>query len=1049
MRAGGYAALLMVWTGLLVGSGALAGDAPAPLPPIRVGIDRDYPPHESVDDLGRVRGFNVDVVRACARKLGRRVEWHPMVWADAVRALREGRVDMLCMAYSRQRAREFTLSREVLLNVELGIFVRRRTSGVTGLADLAQRTVGVQQNDISQEELARACPQAHIVAVASQGAALELLERGEVFAVFGNVYNAHFEINTRDLHDIKQIGETTTLAPRVFAFRAGDTAQRDQWDDALRRIKNDGEMRRLMEKWFGRVTPRLVSLQTIWTLLYVLAGLVLLLLASLTLIALLRRAVRIKTQDLRKSAVEWKETFDAMHEAVLAIDAGGKVARANRQACELTRRDAADLEGKPCGDVLPAFRPGPEVPDDLCGQVRAGKACRFEAQIESYPGRSFQVDAVPMTQAGPGGCGGLILIRDVSDRRQAENALIASEHRYRQLFESGNDPVLILRGDWLVHWNARALEFLDATPEALCGKTIMDFTAAEAHEVALLLERIERATHGEPQRFEWRFCSLAGRSLLADVSLSRVVVDEQECAQAVIRDITEKKRAEEAIRERQQQLSSLVETMPACVFIVRDGRVVFLNQFLCDVLGASRETLINSRLGPLVVESDRMLVEEAVERVTAGEERLAGLEARFAAARGTPRLLELFISPIPFNGIPSCLLTAIDVTERRDLERRLVQAEKIEAVGNMAQSIAHDFNNLLMGILGTLDIIKGQGTADAGTLGELTHIETAVRRAYSLITNLLSFARAEAEGICCETNVNEIVSEVVALLQHMIEKHMAIEVHLDEDVCPVWMDPTHMHQILMNLAVNARDAINTAVESGAPREHSIQIRTQVVTPETDARTGQPNTRPYLLLTFRDTGCGMTPETRDRMFDPFFSTKKSGKGTGLGLTTVYRLVTRYGGWIDVETAPDAGACFRIYLPCCAASPAAPPPGPAALEGTLRVLVVEDDPVIRRGTEAYLSKNGFTVRTAANADEALRAFDEEGSAFDAVVIDYSLPGTDGIALARKLADRRPGLRLVLTSGYDEASLRLDEEGLTNVIFIQKPYVGETLAARIRGA
>jgi nitrogen-specific signal transduction histidine kinase/CheY-like chemotaxis protein len=390
------------------------------------------------------------------------------------------------------------------------------------------------------------------------------------------------------------------------------------------------------------------------------------------------------------------------------------------------------------------------------------------------------------------------------------------------------------------------------------------------------------------------------------------------------------------------------------------------------------------------------------------------------------------------------LLTYTDKTERRKLEAQLRQAQKMEAVGTLAGGIAHDFNNLLQAILGYSDLLLLRTSKEHPSYREIQQIFRSARRGADLVKQLLTFSRG-IESKPRSMDLNQTVTEVRKLLGRTLPKMIAIELCLDENLKSIDADPAQMEQVLMNLAVNARDAM--------PNGGKLTIRTENVTLDaTYGRThlGTPH-GDHILLTVADTGHGMDRQTLEHAFEPFYTTKEVGKGTGLGLSMVYGIVEEHGGHIKCTSEPGKGAAFEIYLPAsefqekrreeCAAGES---PG-----GVETVLLIDDEEPIREFATDMLSRFGYRVITAEGGERGIEVYEEMWSTIDVVVLDLIMPGLSGKDCHRELLAINPDVRVVFASGHhmdDEMKLSLAGPAAG---FISKPYDMQTMLTTIRKA
>ena len=384
---------------------------------------------------------------------------------------------------------------------------------------------------------------------------------------------------------------------------------------------------------------------------------------------------------------------------------------------------------------------------------------------------------------------------------------------------------------------------------------------------------------------------------------------------------------------------------------------------------------------------------------------------------------------------------SLDVTERRTLEEQYLQAQKMEAVGLLAGGVAHDFNNLLTGILGHCDLLLADLAPGDPRQADVAEIQKAGTRGAGLTRQLLAFSRKEIIEPTL-LNLNGIVENLRPMLGRLIGADVSVVLGLRPDLAVVKADHGQVEQILMNLAVNARDAM--------PRGGTLTIETaNVDLDEHDAKTqGSVKPGPYVALTVSDTGTGMTPQVLSRLFEPFFTTKEPGKGTGLGLPTVDSIVTRSGGTIEVFSEVGKGTSFTVYFPKSDATPAVleAPPAARPLAGAETVLVVDDAAGLRQLTGRLLQRQGYTVVSAGNADEALRLFEQHPS-IDVLLTDVVMPGASGPELTKLLIQQRPALKVIYMSGYTEEAIA--NHGVLNpgIAFLQKPFTSETLGRKIR--
>ncbi|MDF3058328.1 MAG: multi-sensor hybrid histidine kinase [Rariglobus sp.] len=422
------------------------------------------------------------------------------------------------------------------------------------------------------------------------------------------------------------------------------------------------------------------------------------------------------------------------------------------------------------------------------------------------------------------------------------------------------------------------------------------------------------------------------------------------------------------------------------------------------------------------------------------------IEYRVGRPDGTLRWIEdrgYFIEESA-GGMKRAIGVARDITSHRQLEAQLRQAQKMEAVGQLAGGLAHDFNNVLTVVIGCARLLLDRGTMPSDSIRLLTHIFNAGTRAANLTRQLLVFSNKHV--IDRRTiDLNQVTTEMSEMLPRLIGEHITLDLVLSKSPCLVDGDSGMIEQVLMNLTVNARDAMPDGGRLTISTEH-LTIDNASTRNHPGARAGQ-----FISLSVRDTGCGIPAENLQQIFEPFFTTKEIGHGTGLGLAMVLGIVQQHQGWVEVASAPGTGTCFRILLP---ALPATSPLGseqpakPAAAAGGLEtLLLVEDEPNVREFAVAVLGSHGYRVLQAASGVEALEVWQRHQSRISLLVTDLVMPdGLSGHALALRLRKDKPELKVVITSGYmNEAGAEL--EPIPDMHFVHKPYRPQTLADAVR--
>ncbi|MDP2053506.1 MAG: PAS domain-containing protein, partial [Acidobacteriota bacterium] len=507
-------------------------------------------------------------------------------------------------------------------------------------------------------------------------------------------------------------------------------------------------------------------------------------------------------------------------------------------------------------------------------------------------------------------------------------------------------------------------------------------------------------------------------------------------------EVAERLEAEAALEQSERLNRNLVEHLPHRILVKdRNSVIVFCNANYAndvglrvdEVIGKDAFALHAPELAEAYQANDRQVIESGA---------LQDLEEPYARD-GQERWVHTV--KVPYRDaqgvITGVLVVFEDVTERRQFEQQSQQAQKMEAVGELAGGVAHDFNNLLTAILGYCELIAENLAADDPNRNDIGEIQKAGLRAADLTRQLLAFSRKE---IIAPTtlDLNAIVSDMRPMLDRLIREDVRILVRLGQHLAPVTADRGQIEQIVMNLAVNARDAM--------PTGGTLTIETANV--EVDAKTAQQHgplaPGPHVSLTITDTGSGMTPGVKARIFELFFTTKPRGRGTGLGLASVQGTIARSGGSISVLSEVGKGSSFQVLLPKADATVVAQVTAPvvSTLTGTETVLVVEDADELRSLISLLLRRQGYTVLMAANADEARQQFAAHAS-IDLVLTDVVMPGASGPELGRALQASRPALKVIYMSGYAQDAIVQHGVLLPGIAFLPKPFTAETLGRKIR--
>ena len=618
-------------------------------------------------------------------------------------------------------------------------------------------------------------------------------------------------------------------------------------------------------------------------------------------------------------------------------------------------------------------------------------------------------------------------------RRQAEETC----ETLTRVLEATSDGFVALDSNWrYTYVNAHAGRMFNRDPAALVGTHIWtEFPEGVGQPFHRAYERA--VAEGTPQQIEAYYPPY-------DRWFENRIFPYAGGVAVFFQDVTDRRVAEDRLRESEQRYRSLFEHHPDAVYSFDiDGRFLTANATCEALTGYTPDELIGKSFEPLIVPEHR---ERAVEHFRAA---LAGSARSYEEAiiHKSGRRVEIMITKLPIivgGAVVGVFGIAKDLSPQRELEARLQQAEKMQAIGRLAGGIAHDFNNLLTIIQSCATFLHRGLPSASEHQGDVEEIQNAARRAGELTQQLLAFSRKQVMRPR-RIDVNQQVVTFVGMLRRVIGEDIEIETHFAPDTWPVFADPGQLERVLMNLGLNARDAM--------PAGGTLQIHTEnVVLDAGKARVaGGLEPGPYVSLVVEDTGVGIDPVVLPHIFEPFVTTKAHGVGTGLGLATAYGIVEQSGGAIDVTSKPGQGSRFTVFLPrAVAATPAQGVMSAEALpRGTETILVVEDDQAVRSVIRRTLERQGYTVREAASVDDALHALAEPNANVALVLTDVVLVGENGRALAEQIGKRWPALRVLFMSGYpDDEILR---RGLIDPgsVFLTKPVTPEALAKAVREA
>jgi PAS domain S-box-containing protein len=509
---------------------------------------------------------------------------------------------------------------------------------------------------------------------------------------------------------------------------------------------------------------------------------------------------------------------------------------------------------------------------------------------------------------------------------------------------------------------------------------------------------------------------------------------------AVGRDITRQRLAEEQF----YRLSRAVEQSPVAIIIMDlDGRAQYVNPKFTEVSGRTLEDVLDHNIEVLRDgHPDDESYQKLWETVRGGGEWRGELSTRRPDGTTIWESVKVSCLRNPNGEITNLLCLREDITSRKNLESELRQAHKMESLGTLAGGIAHDFNNLLAIIHGYSEFCLQGGADEAILQKSLQEIHRAAQRASGLVRQILTFSR-KAEIRYAPVDLNQLARDLVALMAETFPRTVTFQLKLAEKLPPLLADQTQIQQIVLNLCVNARDAM--------PQGGSITVTTTVkLGAELQSRHRNAEAaRRYACLDVSDTGTGMTPEVRSRIFEPFFTTKQANQGTGLGLAVVYGIASSHQGFIDVDSTLSVGSTFHVYLPLAGETAVATTSATNAEfpGGTESLLIVDDEGSLRTLLAAAFTRKGYRVTTAATGLEAIEIIGDLSRSLDAVLLDLNMPGTNGVEVLKVIRASRPDLPVLVISGHITPEVRAEFQQLNQRDFVQKPYRLDEVGRRLR--
>ncbi|MFH1034711.1 MAG: PAS domain S-box protein [Pseudomonadota bacterium] len=745
---------------------------------------------------------------------------------------------------------------------------------------------------------------------------------------------------------------------------------------------------------------------------------------------------------LRDSEERYRTIFEKSGDAIFILSGqegeAGRIVAANQAAADMHGFTIEELCAMGIGQV--------DTPESaaLSGErlkrILAGEWLKFEVEHLRKDGSIFPLEVTAGTFEVGDKRYVMAFDRDITARRRAEELLRQSEERFRRFADEASFDGII------VHDQGTVLDVSEPFARMhgyarweLIGHQALE-TVAPSHR-----EQMRRnIASGEESQYESLGLRQDGSTFPVEIRVKNLILHGRSVRTAVVRDITDRKRAESELRQSEASYRSLVENVPYGLLIcdAATGSFLYVNDLICQLSGYSQQELAGLTFWEITDPADHPRVRERLRLRLAGQQPAERAVYTGLRKDGSRYLFEVTVSLVTHQGRPALQGFVRDVTEQENLEKQLLRAQKLEALGTLAGGVAHEFNNILMAVRGYTQLMAGKPGLAPSVREYLGRIDEISKRAANLTSNMLGFARLES-GEVGLVDPNQILQGMASLLRQTLPPDIVLRLEPQAGISSVKANTSQLEQVLLNLALNARDAM--------PRGGTITFRSRehLGGPEFQANHAWAGAGRYDELMVEDNGPGMDEEVLQHIFEPFFTTKEPGKGTGLGLSVAFSIVRNHGGELVVESTPGQGTRFSIFLPAQALTRRAA--APAAVEMPLpqgrgqRILVVDDEYSVRQISREALEAFGYAVEEATDGQEALRLFSQArqaGQGYDLVILDLSMPHMGGRECLRRLRCLDIESKVIIATGHPDSLEDLGLAAEAHMQVLHKPYDLSTL-------
>jgi PAS domain S-box-containing protein len=1005
-----------------------------------------YPPFEFIGSDGDLTGMCIELVRWMAAEFGFKVRLTHTSFKQAQQAVQSGKADVLTsLFYSEKRDQIFDFSKEVF-KVPASIFVVSDRPDIRSLNDLQGKTIAMQAGDYAQEYLESKHISFKVIYTKNFAEATDVVIAGQADAIIGDEQIVLYHIFSNNLTKrIKKVADPLYIGQNCLAAKDPNPILIGILNKGIDRARREGVLDQINKKWMGKeLSPSPTRIITYVIILLVIAGLF-----GLTALMIWFWNFRLRAQmEARTAALIGSEnTLRAILAASpvgIGLVRGRTLGWHNQAMSRMLGYAPGELTGRDLEILYPDRKEMVPTAETIKKVIQDDPSAAVETKWVRKDGSIFDclIKYAPLPPEA-GESMAITLAEDITERRRAEEALKQAEARARAFLQANPDPMVVYDHEGkTVYLNPAFTRVFGWTLEELKGRPIPflpeDLKAATMANIKALYQE------GKPVSYQTKRLTKYGRVLDVVISAAGIKDLNENVVEMVVNitDITAFKQAE---AERLRLVTALEQAAETIVITDVNGTILYANPAFEKTSGYSIEEALG--MNPSILKSGKQ-DEEFYRQLWTSILRGEVWSGHFFNKRkdGTLYEEEAMISPVRNEAGEIINFVAVkrDVTREVQLENQLRQAQKMEAIGTLAGGIAHDFNNILSAVMGFTELGLKKAEQGMANTAELQQVLEAAERAKDLVKHILTFSR-KAEIELIPIQLNDVVSQSMKMIERTIPKMINIHLNLAGELKIIRGDIGQLHQIFLNLSSNSADAM--------PDGGKLIIRTENVTVTEDlcSACGAQLGGDFVRLEFIDTGQGMDEETLVNIFDPFFTTKEVGRGTGLGLSTVFGIVHAHGGHIVCHSRLGEGTRFAIYFPVSSPEEAPPEFQPPSFSGDLQgkesILLIDDEPTIRDIGKEVLTGFGYSPLLAASGEEALEIYREKGTAIDLVILDISMPGMGGHKCLSELLLLNPEVKVIIASGYSHEGHLKDTIELGARAYIRKPYSQVEMVKTIR--